>query len=84
MVFLTRLHIGHIRITHTHLISKLFPLSCDHRNLDSPLTVECPALATLRLTHHVPHSLKASLSNDSTSIINLFYYLQAANLIFRI
>jgi len=43
-----------------------FPLSCEHCSLDSPLTVnhmfECPALTVLRLFHHVPHSLKASIS----------------------
>ena len=53
-IFLTRLCIGYTRITQTYLPSNLFPLSCDHCNLDSPLT--CPAFATLRLTLHVLHS----------------------------
>ena len=55
---------------------------------DSPLTIdhmfECPALTALRLMHHVPHSLKASLSNDSALIPNIFFYLQAANFFSRI
>jgi len=82
-VYFTRLRIGHTRITHAHLLSNLFPLSCEHCSLHSPLIVEhmfeCPALIALRLLHHVPHSLRASLSNDSPPIPNLFSYLHAAN-----
>jgi len=29
-IYLTRLQIGHTRITHTRLFSKLYPLSCEH------------------------------------------------------
>jgi len=87
-IYLTRLRIGHTRIIHAHLLSNLFPLSCEHCNLDSPLTVnhmfECPVLTALRLFHHVPHSLKASLSKDSSPIPNIFSYLHAANILLRI
>jgi len=31
-IILTRLRIGHTRLTHTHLISHLMPLSCPHCN----------------------------------------------------
>jgi len=48
-ICLTRLRIGHTRITRTHFLSKSYPLSYEHCGHDSPLTVEhmfrCSALA---------------------------------------
>jgi len=58
-IHLTRLRIGHAHLTHAHLLSNLFPLSCEHSKLDSPLTVS--------------HSLRAPpshLSVTSTESIN--------------
>ena len=59
-LYLTRLRIGHTCIAHAHLLSNLFPLSCEHCSLDSLHTVnhmfECPALTALRSFHHVPQS----------------------------
>jgi len=43
--YLTRLRIGHTRITHAHLLSNLFPLPCKHCSLDSPMP--CPHSPTI-------------------------------------
>jgi len=52
---LTRLGIDHTRFTHSHLVSHLFPLSCDWYGTDTPLTIShlftCPHLAKLRSIH---------------------------------
>jgi len=65
---LIRLEIGHIRLIHSHLISQLFPLTCDFCNTDNPLTItllfSCPYLATTRNAHQVPNNLVQALAND--------------------
>jgi len=52
-IYLTRLRIGHTRLTHSHLLSNLHPLSCDYCDTDddTPLSVKhmfsCPSLIAL-------------------------------------
>jgi len=57
-IILTRVRIGHKRLTHSRICSHLFPLNCDHCALDTPLSLpdifNCPALAPLRISHQIP------------------------------
>jgi len=45
-IVLSRLRIGHTRLTHSHLFTNLFPLSCPHCPSDQPITIQhmfsCP------------------------------------------
>jgi len=86
-IILTRLRIGHTRITHIHLISHLFPLSCPSSNCEDPLPVEnmltCPQLIPLRNTHKVPHNHLQALANYSLSISHSFSCVQSTRLLHR-
>ena len=53
---------SHTRITPTHLLSNLFPLSCDHCVLDSPLTVRSPT-----------HSLRPTLAQSTPDLFPIYF-----------
>ena len=77
-IILTRLRIGHSRITHTHIITDLFPPSCPYCSIDYfPVDqlFACPHLKRLRESHHVPHDRTKALADDESSIVNTFKYL---------
>ena len=82
-ICLTRLRIGHTRITHAHFLSKLYPLSYKRCGHDSLLMVEhmyrCLALEPLHLGHQISHSLNTVLAIDLPSPYNIFSYLHAAD-----
>ena len=85
-IVLTRLRIGHTRLTHTHLVTHLWPLSCPFCNTDEPpLTVdhifECPLLLITRQTYSIPHNRPAALSDFSPSLTNIFPSLQHIGLL---
>ena len=88
-IVLTRLRIGHTRLTHTHLITHLWPLTCPFCNDDElPLTIdhifECPLLHTTRQSYLIPHNRSTALSDSSPSLTNVFPFLQHINLLNRI
>ena len=83
----TRLRIGHTRLTHSHLISQFFPLTCNFWNTDNPLTTHLffyPYLATTRKAHQVPSSPVQALANDPSQLSNTFFSLQAIQLLHKI
>ena len=68
---LTRLRIGHSRLTHTHLISHLFLPECQYcseENLTVDYLFSCPELLLLRQKHNIPDSRKHALCNSSDTI----------------
>jgi len=87
-IFLTRLRIGHTRLTPSHLVSDLFPLTCDNCGIENPLTVahlfSCSHLTAQRNFHHVPHNCVQALANDPVIIHIVFSFLHTANRIRRI
>ena len=77
-IILTRLRIGHSRITHTHIITDLFPPSCPYCNIDFfPVDhfFTCPHLKLLRIIHQVPHDRIKALADDESAIDNTLKYL---------
>ena len=81
----THLRIGQTRLTHSHLIFQLFPLTCNSCNTDNPLTIIhlffCPYLATTRKAHQVPNNPVQALANDPSKLNNTFSFLQAIQLL---
>jgi hypothetical protein len=87
-VKLARLRIGHTNITHSYLITKDDPPTCEQ--CYEPLTVkhiivECPGYTNLRRRHLKGNAtmLKA-LRNDENTINGLFRYLEEIRMIDRI
>ena len=81
-VILTRLRIGHTRITHSYLIDPYIftpPPSCPYCKKVN-LTVEhlfsCPLLQPLRSAFHAPSSVTQALKNDSNSVSSTILYLR--------
>jgi len=56
-IILTRLRIGHISLTHTRLITNLFPLSCPHCDF-YPIDHLSTCRSHLRDTHAFPHNIR--------------------------
>ena len=54
-IILTRLRIGHKRLTHSHICSHLFPLCCDHCAQDTPLSF--PHIFNCPTPHNSPNPL---------------------------
>jgi len=83
-ILLTRLWIGHSRLTHAHIFTQLLFLLCHHCLLDHPPTIkhifECPSLTPLWSSLHLPHSLKATNSSPNLPPLqNIITYLCSAN-----
>jgi len=87
-IILARLRIGHTRHTHSHILSNLFPLSCDFCDPDSPLNIshifECPALDNERKKFQIPPSIKLALSDNLPSLPNILPFLKDTNYLNRI
>ena len=84
-VVLTRLRIGHTRLTHTHLINHLLSSSppCPHCSTDV-LTVEhifsCPSHQSLGPSLQVPSSIVEALKNNADSVSLTLQYLRQSSL----
>ena len=77
---LSRLRIGHTRLTHSYLLLNLLaPPSCPYCHEDG-LSVDhfftCPDLKLLRLSSSVHSSIKSALSNNPQSVSNSLSYLR--------
>lgn len=82
-VALTRLRIGHTRLTHLYIISPglLSPPSCPHchyENLSVKHFFSCPCLQPLRAFLQVHSSLPHSLGNNLDTISITLHYLRLA------
>ena len=81
-ITLTRLRIGHTRLTHTRHFTHLMPLACPHCGLDPPLSIKhifkCPDLSAIRTSLLIPHSHLDALSDSSPSLSNMIPFLQHA------
>ena len=81
-VILSRLRIGHTRMTHSYLLLKLSPPSCPHCMEDN-LTVEhffiCPALQSTRLSFKIPTSISLALTNNSNNTTATLAYLRSTH-----
>ncbi|XP_073999403.1 uncharacterized protein isoform X2 [Rhodnius prolixus] len=72
-VVVSRLRIGHTRLTHGYLMCQDSPPTCGSCN--EPLTVqhvlvECSEYEQYRQRHGVPHSLEEALADDQKRIDN--------------
>ena len=80
-VVLTRLRIGHTRLTHSFIYLGLFsPPSCHYCGEDE-LSVQhffsCPALEITRRHHAISPSLTTNLTNNHDAVINTLNYLRS-------
>ena len=77
-IILTRLRIGHSRLTHTHVITDLFPPNCPYCNIEFfPVDhlFTCPHLNQLREIYQVPHNRIQALADNESGIDNILKYL---------
>jgi len=76
------------RLTHTHLLTHLMPLTCPRYDLDPPLSVEhifkSPELSAIRTSLLIPHSHLDTLSDSSPSLSNIIPFLQQDGFLSRI
>ena len=80
-VILSRLNIGHTRLTLSHLLQGLHTLAsrnyCHEDNLTVQHLFSCPALQNLRATFNVSSSISSALCNNSKKISNSLNYLRS-------
>ncbi|XP_058817848.1 uncharacterized protein LOC131681154 [Topomyia yanbarensis] len=80
---LSRLRVGHTRITHAHTISRVNPplcSTCNSRFTVEHILVNCPVYEDLRRQHDVSSSIKDILGNDPSREEKLLIFLKNANL----
>ena len=80
-VVLTRLRIGHSRITHSHLLNPQSPTPspcphCHQQNLTVDHIFSCPLLLPLRTSLNAPSSISLALKNNSHSVSLTLPYLR--------
>jgi hypothetical protein len=80
---LTRLRIGHTRLTHGHLLRGEAAPVC--RNCDVPLTVthilvDCPRYGESRRIYHLHGALSDMLGDDRCSVSNVSAFINAIGL----
>lgn len=72
---LTRLRIGHMKISHEHLLTrndpKITPITVEH------LLIDCPKYRNKRNKFKIPNTVKEALQNNSTTTTNLINFLRA-------
>lgn len=82
-VILTRLRLGHTRLTHEHLLSRNAIPNCEACNTEvtvKHLLLECTKYATERRRWQVPNTIQATLGEDCNSS-NLLNFLKDINII---
>ncbi|XP_058828321.1 uncharacterized protein LOC131688172 [Topomyia yanbarensis] len=80
---LSRLRVGHTRVTHPHTVSRADPpvcSSCNTRLTVEHLLTNCLEFADLRRFYNIPTSIRDALSNDSTQEEVLLLFLKDANI----
>ncbi|EZA53766.1 hypothetical protein X777_06662, partial [Ooceraea biroi] len=81
-VILTRLRIGHSRLTHSHLFTHNSPALCQHCNIRITIPhilAECPAYHQSRIKYNIPPDICISLKNK-TILPNIIKYVNELNL----
>ena len=80
---LARLRIGHSRLTHTHLISHLFPPDCpkcSEENLTVDHLFSCPQTDHLRAKYSVPSNRSMALQDSADLVSRVLNFLREADL----
>ncbi|XP_058828599.1 uncharacterized protein LOC131688411 [Topomyia yanbarensis] len=80
---LSRLRVGHTKITHTHTITRVDPpmcSTCNTRITVEHLLLNCRELEDLRRLHNLPTSIQDTLSNNSAQEETLLAFLKDANI----
>ena len=82
-VVLTRLRIGHSRLTHSYLFRREQQPMCIFCNQEvlsvQHIIVECTATRDCRIQYGVPSDLKTALGDDDENIDRVFRYLKELN-----
>lgn len=81
---LTRLRVGHTRITHAHLLNRTTPTMCEHCNTQQTvkhIISDCELYTVTRRKYNISTDLPQALQNNSDNIDNLIKYLQDINII---
>lgn len=86
-IVLSRMRVGHTRLTHSHLIERGPRKVCESCNVE--LTVEhivtdCQCYEDLRRSHEIPSSIRDALSNDPAQEERMIRWLKAANIFHKI
>ncbi|CAI6356964.1 unnamed protein product [Macrosiphum euphorbiae] len=82
-VIITRLRIGHTKISHSFLMAKEEPPMCPSCGVQvtiSHILTECQTYHNTRTSHNLPESLSEILSNHPQAIVNIIKFIAAANL----
>uniref|UniRef100_A0AAG5DU64 Uncharacterized protein n=2 Tax=Anopheles atroparvus TaxID=41427 RepID=A0AAG5DU64_ANOAO len=80
---LSRIRIGHTRITHSHLITKDSPpicSTCGTQITVHHLIVECRAFSNERSQNNIPYDLPSALNNKDTLERNILNFLKQTKL----
>lgn len=80
---LSRLRVGHTRLSHAHVITSTPPPmceACDVRNTVEHILLNCDKYADLRENYNIPLSIKDALSNDSNQEQILINFLKDARI----
>lgn len=78
-VIITRIRIGHTRLTHSYLFQRTDPPSCEH--CGRPLTVEhiiieCIKYNQARTRYSIPATLEEALENKMNTLTNVLKFLK--------
>uniref|UniRef100_A0A1Y1KI79 Reverse transcriptase zinc-binding domain-containing protein n=1 Tax=Photinus pyralis TaxID=7054 RepID=A0A1Y1KI79_PHOPY len=68
-VTLTRLRLGHTKLTHKHLLQKAETPQCEKCNVDltiKHLLIDCPHYQNTRTATHLPDALEVALNPEKT------------------
>ncbi|XP_058449143.1 uncharacterized protein LOC131429113 [Malaya genurostris] len=80
---LSRLRVGHTKVSHAHCISQTLPphcSTCGTRNTVEHILVNCQLYSDLRRQHNIPLSIRDILSNDPVREEILISFLKDADL----
>lgn len=82
---LTRLRIGHSRMTHSYIINKTDPPICEKCRSNTQLTIDhimaiCPALQHLRDKHNLKQTTQENIKDDEAAVQNTMNYIKEANI----
>ena len=86
-IVLTRLRIGHSRLTHKYILEGSSPpecLYCDCRQSIEHLLVQCPRYNTLRRKHSLHNKAMRDILNDEVDVCSLMAFLKEINIFNKI
>ena len=82
-VVISRLRIGHCRLTHEHLMTRNPQTICRHCGVNTTvkhIITECPAYEHQRVEYNIPDSLSEALNNSTSNLNNLVKFLKSINI----